>query len=83
MQMDFKRFLNFAAKVTIAHVVSYFVVGAAAGKENPTSQTGRRAAGGSGTQLCQADGFGRPHGSPASGRFTIWPAVTAKSACPQ
>ena len=30
MQLDFKRFLNFAAKVTIAHVVSYFVVGAAA-----------------------------------------------------
>jgi hypothetical protein len=30
MQMDFRRFLSFAAKVTIAHVVSYFVVGAAA-----------------------------------------------------
>jgi hypothetical protein len=28
--MDFKRFLSFAVKVTIAHVVSYFVVGAAA-----------------------------------------------------
>lgn len=28
--MDIKRFLGFAAKVTIAHVVSYFVVGAAA-----------------------------------------------------
>jgi hypothetical protein len=30
MQMDFRRFLSFAAKVTTAHVVSYFVVGAAA-----------------------------------------------------
>ncbi len=28
--MDFKRFLSFAAKVTVAHVVSYFVVGAVA-----------------------------------------------------
>jgi hypothetical protein len=28
--MDFQRFLRFATKVTIAHVVSYFVVGAAA-----------------------------------------------------
>jgi hypothetical protein len=28
--MDFQRFLRFAVKVTIAHVVSYFVVGAAA-----------------------------------------------------
>jgi hypothetical protein len=28
--MDFRRFVGFAAKVTIAHVVSYFVVGAAA-----------------------------------------------------
>ena len=28
--MDDKRFLRFAAKVTVAHVVSYFVVGAAA-----------------------------------------------------
>jgi hypothetical protein len=28
--MDFKRFLSFAAKVTVAHVASYFVVGAAA-----------------------------------------------------
>jgi hypothetical protein len=30
MFMDLKRFLTFAAKVTIAHVVSYVVVGAAA-----------------------------------------------------
>jgi hypothetical protein len=28
--MDFRRFLSFATKVTVAHVVSYFVVGAAA-----------------------------------------------------
>jgi hypothetical protein len=28
--MDFRRFFSFAAKVTVAHVVSYFVVGAAA-----------------------------------------------------
>src|SRR5262245_10959678 len=28
--MDFRRFLSFAAKVTFAHVVSYFVIGAAA-----------------------------------------------------
>ena len=28
--MNFKRFLSFATKVTVAHVVSYFVVGAAA-----------------------------------------------------
>src|SRR5207244_8107000 len=28
--MDFRRFLSFAAKVTVAHVVSYLVVGGAA-----------------------------------------------------
>jgi hypothetical protein len=28
--MDFRRFLSFLAKVTVAHVVSYFVIGAAA-----------------------------------------------------
>jgi len=30
INVDARRFLNFAAKVTVAHVVSYFVVGAAA-----------------------------------------------------
>src|SRR5271170_5312013 len=30
MHMDFKRFVSFAVKVIVAHVVSYFVVGAAA-----------------------------------------------------
>ncbi len=30
MPIDFTRFLGFAAKLTLAHVVSYFVVGAAA-----------------------------------------------------